>query len=180
MNRTQLEHVLRAASQITGETDIVVFGSQAILGGLPEDRLPIEATASIEVDVTFFDDPDDVKSDLVDGAIGELSGFHETHGYYAQGVSITTALLAEGWRDRVIIVDTPGSAPGRGHCLEPHDCVLAKLLAGRAKDLIFAEALIHADLIDPEVLLARTRLVPGASPVAVERVLGWLRRIREV
>lgn len=47
----------------------------------------------MEVDITFFHDPDDTKSDQVDGAIGELSAFHETYGYYAQGVSITTATL---------------------------------------------------------------------------------------
>lgn len=75
---------------------------------MAEDRLPIEATSSIEVDVTFFDDPDDVKSDLVDGAIGELSSFHQTYGYYAQGVSITTAILPRGWRDRLATVETVG------------------------------------------------------------------------
>ncbi|MGH3927458.1 MAG: hypothetical protein ACRDTT_32110, partial [Pseudonocardiaceae bacterium] len=103
MNREQLEHVLRAAAQITGDPDILVIGSQSILGTVTEDQLPAESTASIEVDVTFFDDLDDTKSDQVDGAIGELSAFHETHGYYAQGVSITTATLPRGWRARVVV-----------------------------------------------------------------------------
>jgi hypothetical protein len=71
--------------------------------------------------VTFFDDAGDAKSDRVDGAIGELSLFHETYGYYAQGVSVSTATLPAGWRERVIIVETESTAPGRGHCLEPHD-----------------------------------------------------------
>jgi hypothetical protein len=30
MNRTQLEHIIRAASQISGDTEIVIVGSQAI------------------------------------------------------------------------------------------------------------------------------------------------------
>jgi len=42
--------------------------------------LPTEATASMEVDVAFFDDLDEAKADAVDGAIGELSDFHETFG----------------------------------------------------------------------------------------------------
>ena len=63
MRREQLEHVLRAAATITGAPDVLVIGSQSILGAIPEQRLPFEATASIEVDVTFFDDPRDVKSD---------------------------------------------------------------------------------------------------------------------
>jgi len=36
MKRHELEHVLRAASGITGLEDIVVVGSQAILGQFPQ------------------------------------------------------------------------------------------------------------------------------------------------
>ena len=96
MKRIQLEHVLRVAAEITGERDILVIGSQAIHGTYGDDRLPVEATTSIEADLAFFDDPDDEKADLIDGAIGELSRFHETFGYYAQGVSVRTAVLPDG------------------------------------------------------------------------------------
>jgi hypothetical protein len=107
VRREQLEHVLRAASQIAQDPDVLVIGSQSILGAIPEERLPAAATASIEVDVAFFDDPEDRKADRVDGAIGELSAFHESYGYYAQGVSVSTAVLPAGWRDR--LVPTPFS-----------------------------------------------------------------------
>ena len=93
MKREQLEHLLRAASSIVGDRDILVVGSQAVLGSIPDERLPSEATTSIEADLAFLDDPVDEKADQVDGAIGELSQFHETHGYYAQGVSVVTAIL---------------------------------------------------------------------------------------
>lgn len=129
MKRRELEHVLRAASRIAEESDVLVIGSQSIGGSVDDADLPPEASASIEVDVTFFDDVDDEKSDAVDGAIGELSSFHETFGYYAQGVSITTAILPTGWRDRVVEFRTPGTEPARGLCLERHDLVLAKLAA---------------------------------------------------
>jgi hypothetical protein len=119
VKREHLEHVLRAASQIAEDPDVLVIGSQSILGAIDEERLPPEATASIEVDVAFFDDPDDRKADQVDGAIGELSAFHETFGYYAQGVSATTAVLPDGWRDRLVLVQTASTAPGRGHLLDP-------------------------------------------------------------
>jgi len=46
----QLEHVLRAASRITEDRGVLVIGSQSILGSLPEDQLPPEPTASMEVD----------------------------------------------------------------------------------------------------------------------------------
>jgi hypothetical protein len=173
MKRHQLEHVLRAASRITEESDILVIGSQSILGSIPDERLPPEASASIEVDVTFFDDPDDAKSDAVDGALGELSPFHETFGYYAQGVSVTTAILPAGWQKRVVELRTMNTEPGRGLCLERHDCVLAKLAAGRPKDYAFATALRAAGLIDLDVLRQRLDTLP-ADPRAVERIHAWL------
>jgi hypothetical protein len=40
MRRKQLEHVLRAAATITGDPDVLVIGSQSILGAIPEQRLP--------------------------------------------------------------------------------------------------------------------------------------------
>ena len=50
---------------------------------------------------------------MVDGAIGEPSPFHHTFGVYAQGVSIETAVLPPGWQHRLVVIDTPGSQPGR-------------------------------------------------------------------
>lgn len=176
MNRAQLEHVLRAAATIADERDIVVLGSQSILAALGRERLPPEVAASMEADVTFFDDPDDAKSDQVDDAIGELSPFHETHGYYAQGVSITTARLPQGWRERLVVMESPRPAPGRGHCLEPHDCVVSKLVAGQQKDLVFAEALLRAGLIDAGVLADRAEQVEHLPPIVLQRITGWLHR----
>lgn len=173
MRREQLEHVLRAASQIANDPEVLIIGSQSVLGAIPEDRLPPAATASIEVDVAFFDDPDDHKADQVDGAIGELSSFHETFGYYAQGVSVSTAVLPQGWRDRLVLVQTASTAPGRGYLLDAHDCVVSKLVAGREKDYQFAFALIDAGLIDPEVLAERAESVDVADAVR-QRVHDWI------
>ena len=76
MTRTALEHVLRAAAAVANERDIVVIGSQEILGQFPD--APETPLASIEADVFPRDAPE--KSDLIDGAIGELSPFHEAFG----------------------------------------------------------------------------------------------------
>lgn len=177
MNRDQLEHVLRAASTIVDETDVLVIGSQAVLGSIPDDQLPPEATTSIEADLAFFDDPDDEKADRVDGAIGELSTFHATYGYYAQGVSVSTATLPAGWRDRLVALATPNTAPARGLCLEPHDCVVSKLVAYRPKDVDFAAALLRQKLVDPDVLVERIELLP--LPTAVrDRLRAWVKRHR--
>jgi hypothetical protein len=173
VTREQLEHILRAASKIARDPDVLVIGSQSVLGSFAEDDLPFEATSSIEADVAFFDDPADAKADQVDGAIGELSPFHETFGYYAQGVSVSTAVLPEGWQGRVVAFVTPGTAPGRGLCLDPHDCVVSKLVAGREKDLSFAAALVREGLIDPDVIADRIGTVT-AHPLVIEKVRSWI------
>lgn len=176
MRREQLEHVLRAASTIVGEPEMLVIGSQSILGSVAEGDLPGEATASIEVDIAFLDDADEAKSDLIDGAIGELSPFHDTYGYYAQGVSVSTAVLPRGWRDRLVTVETAATAPGRGRCLEPHDLVVSKLIAGREKDFTFAAALIREKLVDTSILAARIEDLPDVHPSVLNRMRAWVRR----
>ena len=112
MKREDLAHILRAASHIADEHDVLVVGSQSILGTYSEDQLPDAAVASVEADVTFFWDADDKKSDLVDGALGEDSRFHSTFGYYAQGVSVTTAVLPSGRRDRLVVFENESTEPG--------------------------------------------------------------------
>ncbi len=50
MTRDQLAHVLRAVSELTGDPDVLVIGSQSILGSYSENELPPVATGSMEVD----------------------------------------------------------------------------------------------------------------------------------
>lgn len=102
MKRSQLAHILRSACQVTGDPDILVIGSQAILGKFSHVALPEAAWMSVEADISFFDDPNEAKADLVDGAIGEASPFHDSFGVYGQGVTLTTATLPEGWRERLV------------------------------------------------------------------------------
>ena len=56
MNRRQLEHLLVVASRIAQRDDVVVIGSQAILGSYDESELPIDVTISREADFAFWDD----------------------------------------------------------------------------------------------------------------------------
>jgi len=75
VTRAQLEHNIRAAATISSDPDIVVIGSQAILGQFPD--APAELLVSNEADVYPKGHPE--RSDLIDGSIGELSPFHETY-----------------------------------------------------------------------------------------------------
>lgn len=177
MNRQQFEHVLRAVSRIAQDADVLVIGSQSILGTYTEDELPIEATGSMEVDAAFFDDPDEMKSGVVDATIGELSSFHNEFGYYPQGVSVNTGVFPEGWRDRLVVYETAATAPGRGLCLEPHDCVVSKLVRFEEKDQNFAEALVAAGLIDLDILTERLATLPAGKPF-IERIGNWINAMR--
>jgi hypothetical protein len=177
MTREQLAHVLRAVSQLTGDPDVLVIGSQSILGSYPEDELPPEATGSMEVDTAFLSDPDDAKSDLVDVNVGELSEFHHEFGYYPQGVSVSTGVFPTGWEDRLVTFETPGTRPGRGLCLEPHDCILGKLVRFDEKDQNFAYVLVRARLIDLDILDLRADTLP-THPAVIQRIQTWIQAMR--
>lgn len=59
MTRAQLEHLIRAAADIANDEDIVVIGSQAILGQFPdapESMRISEAIAGREKDIDFLND----------------------------------------------------------------------------------------------------------------------------
>lgn len=151
MNRAQLEHLIRAAATISEDDEIVVIGSQAILGQFA--RAAGELCASMEADLYPKNRPE--LADLVDGSIGEGSPFHQTFGYYAQGVSPETAVLPRGWEQRLVPVRSERTRGATGWCLEIHDLLLSKLVAGREKDLVFARAAIEQGLAERPVLEAR-------------------------
>lgn len=151
MNRAQLEHVIRAASTIAEDDEIVVIGSQAILGQFPD--APRDLCASVEADVYPRNRPE--RSDLVDGSIGEGSPFHATFGYYAQGVDESTAVLPRDWKNRLVRVQSEATRGATGLCLEVHDLVISKLIAGREKDLGFVRSAARHELVDRETLLGR-------------------------
>lgn len=160
MTRGQLEHAIRAACEIADDTELFVFGSQAILGSYP-DPVP-ELRASIEVDVQPKNRPEAV--DDIDGNLGELSRFAETHGFYVHGVSIGSATLPDGWQERTVSVRA--SSADRinwGHCLEAHDLAASKLFAYREKDRDFVRVLLAERLISPTVLLERIDQLPIPS-----------------
>ena len=173
MRRAELAHILRAASRIAEDSEIVVIGSQSILGSHDEDDLPDPVIGSIEADITFWDDVGDRKSDAVDGAIGEDSACRATNGYYAQGVSLTTAVLPTGWRERVVVWESRSSAPGRAHCLEAHDLAVSKLVAARMKDFEFVTALLDGGFISAETLRERARALPPPG-IRTSRIVRWV------
>ncbi len=151
MTRQQLEHVIRAAGAITNTDDLVIIGSQAILAPYPE--APAELLRSIEADIFPKEHPE--LSIQIDGAIGELSPFHKTFGYYAHGVDADTATLPPSWEERLIPINNSNTRGVTGWCLETNDLAFSKLVASREKDLEYIRDLIRHRLIDAVVLEQR-------------------------
>jgi hypothetical protein len=93
MTREELEHIIRASADITDQYEFVIVGSQCILGPIPHPEAVF--TMSAEADIYPLQAPE--LAEKIDGAIGEGSPFHQTHGYYAQGVGPDTAILPNDW-----------------------------------------------------------------------------------
>ena len=151
MNREGLRQIIRAAAAMLGEDTVVIIGSQSILASFREFVLPGDATMSAEADILPFDDDDEAKADKVDGLLGEASHFSEKYGIYADGVSPWTASLPSGWDERLVRIEDPESG-AVGLCLNPEDLCVAKVLAGRAKDIRFLTAVFQAGLVDPDAV----------------------------
>lgn len=98
MTRTELEHAIRAACDVSGDEEVYVFGSQAILGQYPEARESLRQSAEADIaPVTAIH-----MVDAIDGNLGELSAFHQAYGFYVHGLPIDAAVLPTGWERRAI------------------------------------------------------------------------------
>jgi len=183
MRRDQLEHAIRTACQIIGRPEVIVVGSQAILGTFAEDELPAAATMSLEIDILpIADDNDETArlADLIEGVAGEFSSFEQLHGFSIDGVDLRTSALPDGWRERLVKVQSANTAAPAGEpqftgwCLDKEDLCVAKLCALREKDTNFVAALLTADLVSANVITARLATVPERHRLAAERAAAWL------
>ncbi|WP_280420099.1 DUF6036 family nucleotidyltransferase [Nocardia carnea] len=183
MRRDQLEHAIRTACQIIGHQEVIVVGSQSILGSFDEDRLPADATMSLEIDILPIaaDNNETARlADLIEGVAGEFSPFEELHGFSIDGVDLQTSALPNGWRDRLVEVSNANTAAPSGKprftgwCLDKEDLCVAKLCAFREKDRNFVTALLDAGLVDATTIGERLSLVPDRYQSAAQLAQGWI------
>lgn len=151
MTRSELEHLIRASGAIANDNELIIIGSQSILGQFPE--APAALIVSMETDLYPKNYPE--LAELVDGSIGEGSFFHEQFGYYAQGVGPETATLPKGWQDRLIRIENENTNGIAGLCLEVHDLAISKYAAGRPKDREFTRELVAQNMVKNRTLIQR-------------------------
>ncbi len=169
MTRDDLEHAIRAACDVAGDTEVYVFGSQAILGEYPD--APEALRQSVEADMTPKNKPE--RADDIDGALGELSMFHQSFGFYVHGVSLEIAVLPNGWKDRLIRVQNQNTRQCIGWCVEGHDLAASKLVAFREKDRNYVRVLLTEGLVDERTLVARIRSL-AIGQADQERLAIWV------
>jgi hypothetical protein len=176
MTREQLEHAIRAACEVSEDSEIWIFGSQAILGEFP--NAPEELRASVEVDVQPKNRSD--KIDAIDGVLGELSLFHQTHGFYVHGLPIEeAATLPQGWKLRATPVFDEISTNGKtGWCVEAHDLAASKLAAYREKDRDFVRILLIEEMINAETLVEQICTLRIDEPLR-DRLVQWVQSTAE-
>ena len=177
MTREQLEHIIRASAAITGQYDFMICGSQASLVADPNP--PAVFTVSMEADIYPLAAPH--LAEQIEGAIGEFSDFHTTHGYYAEGIDPEVAVLPSDWMSRVNKIHNPNTDGFAGYCLDVLDLFLAKAVAGREKDREFCIALLQHGYVAVAAALEKVPLMPldaASFPVVngrelVARIRRW-------
>ena len=166
LKRAGVDHMLRAAAAIAQRDRFVMIGSGSAIATQP--RLPLAMMLTSEIDI-YPDgeaDPSDL-SELIATAIGRDSQFHRTFHYYVDGVGPETATLAEGWRERLIPYTSPDAPGVTALCLELTDLAVAKLCAGREKDILWLRAAFGAGLLTRAAI--ERRLDSLAHPRAPDR-----------
>lgn len=168
MKLDELQHVLRACAAISKETSFVVVGSQAIL--LLLDRPPEAVLVSREIDLYPALHPE--RADLIDGAIGMHSSFHETFGYFADGVGPETAVMPSDWMSRASL-HYVGEITAI--CPDLHDLVVSKCVAGREKDADFVRELLKHGLVSAATLAERIGML-DATKYPLSHLIAWVER----
>ena len=177
-----LQRTVRALAMEFKTDKVFIIGSQAILLSWPD--APARMRASPEIDAypanarvwEIEEKRRDPKlageaSEHIHALFGEGSQFHETHGFFIDGVDENTAKLPKDWHTRAIVKSL--EVDGRvvtAVAPAPEDVIVSKLARLDPKDKSFIEA-FHAerplDRAIIEARIANSDFVPEVAELAV-------------
>lgn len=189
MRADELRDLARRAANATGYRTILVLGSQAVHGALPNVTLPAITTMSEEADLAVVNDMTGDTPHQIEAQFGMGSPYHQHFGVYADGISLSEVTLPLGWAGRVRteqIADGPeDDNPVTLMFPEIHDLCASKLTVavtggfGRRSDREFVNALVEVDLVDTEVLTERVGQLPDTVDKQVsDAALSIIERLR--
>lgn len=132
MTLAALQHLLRAASALAEDRQLLVLGSASLLASFPQlgqPGTPLASTYDADICPRPFDD---LTGTMLQEALGEDRAYYRRHGYHADILRDSImATLPHGWDERLVPVpDCPAA-----QAIDPHDLAAVKLLVGRPKDL---------------------------------------------
>ncbi len=140
-----LIHLAKAATTLAPEAKVIVFGSTSAFGTWADLGELVETYANTK-DADFIIDPwSDSLGQLLGESLGKDSAFRTHFGYYADIVRPAAFTnFPQDFRDRLV----PLEGCPNVWALDPHDMAVAKLFAGRPKDLKLLSILFATNRLD--------------------------------
>ncbi len=183
-----LERTVRAIATEFKTDKIFIIGSQSILLAWPDAPPLMRSSPEIDAfpgNARIWEIQEKKKhpeespeaSEHIDALFGSGSQFHQTHGFYIDGVDENTAMLPAGWQTRAIVrqIDVGGrSVTAVAPC--PEDLIVSKLARLDDKDKSFIEAYHSERPLDPGVIEERIRLSDFEPPIA-DRAYVYIRNL---
>ena len=136
---------------MTGETEFIVIGTQAILGHHANAPAPLP----LSVEANLYASRRPCLSDEIDGNLSRGSRFGITFGYVTDGLSPETATLPEGRQYRLTGIPNASTGGAAGWCIDVHDIAIAKYVAGRKQALRYNGELWTAGFLDSATVTHR-------------------------
>ncbi len=176
MDITTLKKIVGAIRTAAPHQRLVLFGSASLLATFPdmgESDTPVQRSR----DADFILDPwDDDLALAVHEIVGARKTFDEEHGFYADIVRpFAFENFPPGWDARVVPLD---GCPGVS-AVDPHDMAIAKIFAGRPKDIELLSALIGSGRLDPVLLHQRLGSIEITESKWIVRSHSCLREVAE-
>lgn len=183
-----LERTVRAIATEFKSDTVFIIGSQAILFGWPDAPSAMTATPEIDAfpaNARIWETQEKAKnpdespeaSEHINALFGEGSQFHETHGFYIDGVDENTAMLPADWQERAIVLRVAvGDRVVKAIAPCPEDIIVSKVARLDDKDKTFIDALHTARPLDPDLIERRIRS-SRMEPAVADRAVAYIRAL---
>lgn len=172
----------RSVAKLFDAEEVVIIGSQAILLAKPDIDKALRMSVEIDAYPSNLhewekENPGEEASEYINALFGEGSEFHNSHGFYVDGVDDSTASLPPDWKDRAIRIKVESDdreitivAP------EPNDLVASKLARGDEKDIKFARLCFQRGLVRYEKVEENLKVIMPENMIVI--ALNRLRNAR--
>jgi hypothetical protein len=181
MRKGELIEILLKAAEVSGYTEYVVIGSQAIHGTVadPDVEVVIRSSDADIYPVQGYGDQNSWYEELM-LHLGQDSDHHVEANVYLEAVPTDLARLPPDWRERatteLIGSAQVGSESRAVYAIFPeiHDLTVSKIAIRREKDLEFLRGVVRLGLVDRTTLrerydraprITKERLTEGLSDI---------------